>query len=555
MQLSNVSLSGNLRVGRSANAFVSYDGRRNYRYYQNRLVPEEVFDDLLHQGLRAGLNFARRGGFGATASVGMSLKEKDPRHPELDLANAYSANAGVRHGDLLGGFSVGLDASGFSNGYTDGALVSARLGRHFAAGHMLDLSYGRSLYRVQLDEQDRVTQWLRLVGRVELPGRLLRRERSRVRHRATISRGRACSSSSGRSSEAVMTAEQLTWGTSLAVVAAIVAPYLLAFRRRRHSDRARREEAVQLGIHRPMAQFPFVDPMACIGCGSCVEACPEGDVLGVIGGTAVVVNGLRCVGHARCEIACPVGAIKVGLGDVKSREDVPLMDEWQETSVPGMFVAGELTGMALVKNAVAHGRKVVDRIAQRAARARAEGKGEAYDVAIVGAGPAGLTAAALARERGLSAVVLEQEPDLGGTILHYPRRKLVLVQALEIPFLGPLKEGEYEKEELLETFLELTRQARLNIRFGSKVTGVTRPNGHFAVPHVLVRDPGPARDPGPRPPRHAAQARSPGRGPGQGPLPAGRCRQPTRTRRSSWWAAATAPSRPSSAWPTSPATR
>ena len=169
LQLSNLSLSGNLRVGRSANAFVSYDGRRNYRYYQNRLVPEEVFDNLLHQGLRAGLNAYRPGGFGATAGVGMSLKEDDPRHPELNLANAYSASLGVRHANLLGsGFSVGLDASGFSNGYTDGGLVSARLGRRFGAGHMVDLSYGRSLYRIKLDEQERVTQWLRFVGRIEL---------------------------------------------------------------------------------------------------------------------------------------------------------------------------------------------------------------------------------------------------------------------------------------------------------------------------------------------------------------------------------------------------
>jgi hypothetical protein len=170
-QLSNVSLSGNLRVASSAWAFVSYDGRRNYRYYRNRIVPEEVFDDLLHTGLRTGVNLSRPGGFGATAGFGMSLKEPDPRHPELDVANAYSGNLGVRHANV-GGFSVGLDASGFTNGYTEGGLVTARVGRRFAAGHLVDLSGGYSTYRVKLTEQDRSTQWLRLLARAELVRRL-----------------------------------------------------------------------------------------------------------------------------------------------------------------------------------------------------------------------------------------------------------------------------------------------------------------------------------------------------------------------------------------------
>lgn len=278
-----------------------------------------------------------------------------------------------------------------------------------------------------------------------------------------------------------MSSEVVTWGLSLAVVAAIVLPYVRSFRRQRHADRARKEEAARLGIDRPPAQFPFIDPMRCIGCGTCVAACPEGDVLGIVGGTATVVNGLRCVGHGRCEKACPVGAIEVGLGDLKSRKDIPVLDGWQQTTVPGLYVAGELGGLALVKNAIAQACKVVDRIDQLAPSSRRVGGGDVFDVAIVGAGPAGLTAAAAARERGLSHVVLEQEGDLGGTIFHYPRRKLVLVQAVDVPILGKLREGEYAKEDLLQILQDVCRRGHLNIRFGERVTGVERDGGLFSV--------------------------------------------------------------------------
>jgi thioredoxin reductase (NADPH) len=265
----------------------------------------------------------------------------------------------------------------------------------------------------------------------------------------------------------------LVWAASAAVVAAVVVPYVLAFRRQRRTDRARKEEAARLGVDRPTAQFPFIDAMKCIGCSSCVEACPEGDVLGIVGGTATVVNGLKCVGHGRCEIACPVGAIEVGLGDLKSRKDIPLLDDWQETTVPGVYIAGELAGLALVKNAIAQARQVVDRIAQRAPAARRAG-GEAVDVLVVGAGPAGLAAAAAAHERGLTHLVLEQEGDLGGTIFHYPRKKLVLVQAVDVPVLGRLREAEYAKEDLLGLLQDLCRRAPLEVRFGERLAGLER---------------------------------------------------------------------------------
>ena len=278
-----------------------------------------------------------------------------------------------------------------------------------------------------------------------------------------------------------MNGDTALWTGSVAVAAAIVLPYALAFRRRRHADRARKEEAERLGIDRPPAQFPFVDPGRCIGCGTCVDACPEGDVLGIVGGTATVVNGLRCVGHGRCELACPVGAIRVGLGDLESRKDVPRLDEWHQTTVEGLFIVGELGGLALVKNAIAQARRSVERVAQLAPAARRAGGDAGVDLVVVGAGPAGLAAAALASERGLSNVVLEQSADLGGTIFHYPRRKLVLLQPVELPFYGLLREAEYPKEELLEILDELRRRASLDIRFGERVEQVERDGSRFRV--------------------------------------------------------------------------
>jgi thioredoxin reductase (NADPH) len=278
-----------------------------------------------------------------------------------------------------------------------------------------------------------------------------------------------------------VSSDTLIWGLALLVAGAIVLPYVVSFRRRRHVDRARKEEAARLGIDRPTAQFPFIDPTRCIGCGTCVEACPEGDVLGVVGGTATVVNGLRCVGHGRCEIACPVGAIEVGLGDLKLRKDIPVLDRWQQTSVPGLFIAGELGGLALVKNAISQAQTAVARVAELALVSRRAAGGNVFDVVVAGAGPAGLAAAAAAHERGLTHLVLEQEGDLGGTIFHYPRRKLVLVQSITLPILGALREGEYAKEELLRLLQELCRRGPIHVRFGERVSALARAGGLFSV--------------------------------------------------------------------------
>jgi thioredoxin reductase/ferredoxin len=264
------------------------------------------------------------------------------------------------------------------------------------------------------------------------------------------------------------------WALAVATAAIVIVPYLVSFRRRRDLDRARLAEARSLGIDRPMAQFPFIDPMSCIGCGACARACPEGDVLGVVGGIAVVVNGLRCVGHGRCADACPVGAIEVGVGDLKGRRDVPILGDDLESTMPGVFVAGELTGLALIRNAIEQGRRVAETVAART-RSRPRGLGEAaHDLAIVGAGPAGLSAALAAADLGLSFVIVDQGTGLGGTILQFPSRKLVLTRPVELPDGSALEREEYSKEEVLEILQRAISGRAVRVRYGERLEGIER---------------------------------------------------------------------------------
>jgi thioredoxin reductase len=143
-----------------------------------------------------------------------------------------------------------------------------------------------------------------------------------------------------------------------------------------------------------------------------------------------------------------------------------------------VYVAGELGGLALVRNAVAQGRRAAEAAADRLAstgesRRAAQGSPpDCLDLLIVGAGPAGLAAALTAHARGLSYRVLEREVDLGGSLLHYPRRKMVLTQPVAIPPWGELRSEEYQKERLLEIFTEIVERYRLAVSFGEAVEGL-----------------------------------------------------------------------------------
>lgn len=242
-----------------------------------------------------------------------------------------------------------------------------------------------------------------------------------------------------------------------------------------------REQAVQQGTAKAQLQYPVIDLSRCLGCGACVDACPEEGVLELVHGQAMVVNGARCVGVANCERECPVDAIKVTLGDVSDRDDIPaLQPDLEAVGAPGLFLAGEVTAHALIKTAIDHGAAVADAIAARAtAHPPAAG---AHDLIIVGAGPAGLSCSLQAKHHGLDFVTLEQESAIGGTVAKYPRRKLVLTQPVDLPLHGRLKSTTYTKEQLIELWQGAAAAHDLPIVTDSVLQGIERDtDDHYVV--------------------------------------------------------------------------
>ena len=225
---------------------------------------------------------------------------------------------------------------------------------------------------------------------------------------------------------------------------------------------------------------------ACIGCGACITVCPEGDVLALVNGKATIINGHKCIGHGLCAEECPVGAITMVMAKPSSGADLPMISEEHETSVENLFIAGELGGLALIKNAVNQGRDSMDVIAQRIGdRSAGSANQEVLDVVIVGAGPAGISASLRASEHGLKALTLERET-VGGTVSKYPRQKLVMTSPVEFPLHGKFNKTTLSKEDLLAFWEKIMQRTDLNIHTGEGVDTVLKePDGLFRIRTAL----------------------------------------------------------------------
>lgn len=228
-------------------------------------------------------------------------------------------------------------------------------------------------------------------------------------------------------------------------------------------------DSQESGLMQPASLHPWIDPARCLGCGSCVDACPEKNVLGLVSGKAALITPSACIGHGACKQACPLDAISLVLGTEERGVEIPFVSPEFETNVPGIFVAGELGGMGLIRNGITQGRQAIDSIARRDRPAEED----VLDVVIVGAGPAGISATLRARELGLRAETLEQE-SLGGTVAHYPRGKIVMTEPVDLPLYGKIKLRETTKESLLALWKDVIKRTGIEIHYGERVERIVR---------------------------------------------------------------------------------
>jgi thioredoxin reductase/NAD-dependent dihydropyrimidine dehydrogenase PreA subunit len=259
-------------------------------------------------------------------------------------------------------------------------------------------------------------------------------------------------------------------------VIGILVWYVVRRRRKESASIRAAEEAIAASMTEPPSLHPVIDPTRCIGCRSCVAACPEQHahpVLGVIRGKARLVGPSNCIGHGACHAACPADAIRLVFGTALRGVDIPVVKPDFETNVPGIFIAGELGGMGLIRNAVEQGRQALESISKLGGL----GNPKILDLIIVGAGPAGIAASLGAMQKKMRVVTIEQD-SLGGTVAHFPRGKLVMTRPAILPIVGKMKFTETTKEKLIAYWQGVEKQTGLRINYNERVTSIKRqPNG------------------------------------------------------------------------------
>ena len=260
----------------------------------------------------------------------------------------------------------------------------------------------------------------------------------------------------------------IVYGSVILLCLIVVLIYLRKLKRGSRKTEVKIANAKLEGLHEPISLHPVVDPNSCIMTGACIIACPEKDILGILNGKATTINTSQCIGHGACFHACPTQAISLCIGTEKRGVDLPHVNQNFETNVPGISIAGELGGMGLIKNAVEQGKQAVEHIVKSLDKTHKA----TYDLIVVGAGPAGISASLAAKKHGLKCLTLEQD-SLGGTVFTFPRKKVVMTSPMDLPLHGKVKLFETSKTELLNLWETTLEKHEIVIKENSKVESIS----------------------------------------------------------------------------------
>jgi len=233
----------------------------------------------------------------------------------------------------------------------------------------------------------------------------------------------------------------------------------------------------------PKYPYPVVDPLLCIGCHACVEACPH-DVLAMVNGISTPVAPDQCMEDTSCTIECPTqpkACVVLNTTKVIPPRKVPQRDQRYLTNVPGVYIIGDVAGVPLIKMAINEGVKVMDYI-EADLKTEAPNPTAEYDIAVVGVGPGGLSTAALAKQKGLKYVAIEQEK-VFATIQAYPAGKYVFFKPDSVQSAGsvPLGGAGELKENIVDSWLKLIQRQGLRIHEEESCKSIQKENEIFKI--------------------------------------------------------------------------
>ncbi|MCG6166989.1 NAD(P)-binding domain-containing protein [Leptospira sanjuanensis] len=173
-------------------------------------------------------------------------------------------------------------------------------------------------------------------------------------------------------------------------------------------------------------------------------------------------------------------------------EIYPEVSESFESSIPGISIIGDLTGIPLLKFAVESGTQVVRKISAKRETSRVTREPSSasaktsvenpsvYDVLIVGAGPAGISAGIECKKLNYDFLILESNEPFH-TVKSYPKAKPIFAEPEDLKTASEITIHNGTKESLLSDLQKVLEKWKLPIRSGTTVSQIQKNESGFTV--------------------------------------------------------------------------